>query len=126
TAYGYSETFVPDEFSLSSRSTMPDSELVVFVRDWKAAKEKSLLEDPMNVLGRTITKIEFPDGSYYDVLKFNNQEIVDRVIDLYIAECQRYWTVLIDGIELGLKSEREPARVKWLEANRALTRERLR
>src|SRR5690554_4587540 len=101
TAYGYSETFVPDEFSLSSRSTMPDSELVVFVRDWKAAKEKSLLEDPMNVLGRTITKIEFPDGSYYDVLKFNNQEIVDRVIDLYIAECQRYWTVLIDGIELG-------------------------
>ncbi len=121
----YSDVGIPKALAPSGRKVMPAAELEAFLVDLKAAREKSLLEHPIDVLGRVTTTVEFPDGVTRIVLNYSNKEIVDCVVDLYIAEWQRNCTDWIQGTESDLSSETDPDRRKMIQTLLSRDREAL-
>lgn len=90
--------------------TMGDAELEEFCRAWDRSMAEGLATGPGSMLGRLIAQDEVA-GKTLLRLRYANEAIVDRVVNLYIAECQYNWFYTIRGEEAGLaKPELTPER----------------
>jgi hypothetical protein len=117
---GAGEVSSPPPPSLEGLETMAPEELERFTAEWDASLSKGLLLGPGMLLGRVLNGLGPQNMPPNPRMKYNNPEIVKRVVDLYIAEHQRELKHRLEmsGIELGLPETTEERR-KWLLQSRA-------
>lgn len=81
--------------------TMRDVELEKFCRDWDSSMAEGLATGPGSMLGRLMARGEVA-GKTVLRLRYGNEAIVERVVNLYIAECQYDWHYTLRAEEAGL------------------------
>ena len=90
--------------------TMGESELEKFCRDWDSSMAEGLATGPGNMLGRLIARDEVA-GQTILRLRYGNEALVERVVNLYMAEVQYDWFYSIRAEEAGLaKADLTPER----------------
>ena len=90
--------------------SMGDAELEKFCRDWDGSMAEGLATGPGGLLGQLLVRDEVA-GQTVLRLRYENEAIVERVVNLYIAECQYNWTYSIRAEEAGLaKADLTPER----------------
>ncbi len=105
--------------------TMADAELEAFCRAWDRSMAEGLATGPGSMLGRLIAQEEV-EGKTILRLRYGNEAIVDRVVNLYIAEVQHDWFYSIRAEEAGLaKADLTPERRALALGNIELWRSRL-
>lgn len=85
----------PAVLDLSQRETLPESELQPLLQEWDAGVNGSLSSDGSQMISRVSQYLREEEYEGWVILRYNNPEIVDRVVDLYIAEYQRILKALI-------------------------------
>jgi len=89
---------------------MEDAELEKFCREWDSGMVEGLATGPGNMLGRLIARDEVA-GQTILRLRYGNEALVERVVNLYMAEVQYDWLYSIRAEEAGLtKADLTPER----------------
>jgi hypothetical protein len=118
---GAAETLA-DSFFLE---IMEDAELEKFCREWDSGMVEGLATGPGNMLGRLIARDEVA-GQTILRLRYGNEALVERVVNLYMAEVQYDWLYSIRAEEAGLtKADLTPERRALALGNIELWRSRL-
>lgn len=95
------EQVLPPYLDMAQREIMPPDDLERLIHRWDSIRPHSLFETPV---GSVSTQVKFPDDSFHFILRYRNDEIVTRVVDLYIAEHQRFLALMIHSAEEALSA----------------------
>jgi hypothetical protein len=119
--------FVPGAAADSPKplEIMAGAEFEAFCRDWDNSMAEGLATGPGSMLGRLMARNEVA-GKTVLRLRYGNEAIVERVVNLYIAECQYDWFYSIHSEEVGLaKADLTPERRTLAVGNIGRWRSRL-
>lgn len=109
-----------DVLNVDEREHLPASELQTLLAEWDSAASKGICETRRRMLPKvSVLRLDEPCCSPYWLVRYNNPEVLERVINLFLGHYQALLRLRMLSIEQADRADYPPERLELSKANHA-------